>query len=624
MRNEQYPSWLVEGLLRQGQGSVSDPDAPLGKSSYSYNSLKARIKELLQNSEIGLRAKEISAGTYWLVERIFNQIGEDDTDQVVAEYVDRYVGQYLADKAMAALSGGQHQRSPIYDREWWETYYNKGKLKRELTEREKGREKGEPESRGKELGGMAEFGLRVAVDRQMVYVGIDGDDIGSLVEETLRYDDPEKARQVSMSIHDAHKAIRKVVKDRGGKIIFDGGDNMFLFLPLDNYLFEELRRIYVRETGHTATVGVGSRPVEAHYALVVGKNTGKDRTVVYSPEVEQMAEEIKRKQQALAPIEKQLKYKAESESGVDIKTGEKLKGALWELGIQVTDELVYDILLRLVERFGLDSMDHLVQYFDQDRETLKQGVREVYARRATPLIREATQIMSGFEIQEFRRNLAQVLESAIHAEAKMGELAKTAGDIVPGVQDALRGLSEAKSRLLGRAGALLNLGQSWALSEDAGKVRGYAAEASSMLIPLTQSVDLTFKALDNAQMEHLGEVPRIPVDPRQVIHRIADMARLVNETATCVDMVILMSRADPHLVERAAAEERFPGHAVIPGGRGQRSPHKRLDWQTREEMNRDQVDWTRTDVQYVGGNHVQGDMGDKADGGDPGPAVYIP
>jgi len=64
----------------------------------------------------------------------------------------------------------------------------------------------------------------------------------------------------------------------------------------------------------------------------------------------------------------------------------------------------------------------------------------------------------------------------------------------------------------------------------------------------------------------------------------------------------------------------FPGQSVIPKSKRQKSPHRRHDWWSIEEYNKDQVDYGKTDVQYVGGNQTK-DSQDFSMGGEPGESI---
>jgi len=616
MRNEQQPSWAVDGLLRRAMppGARENPDARIGQTSWTWNKLKGSVQNLLAISGVPLNKREMQSGTYWLVSRIANQIGQRDDDDKVAQYIDEYVSNYLADKSMQRLTG-KLERQPIYTREWWDRYFTPSS--EDLSKGEDDDEDGH--------GQKASCRLAVATE-DMVYVGIDGDDIGGLVEETLRTDDPEAARQISDSIHRAHKDILGLAKKAGGKVIFDGGDNVLLHVRFDPDLIESMRQTYVEATGHTATAGVGRRPVEAHYALVVGKNTGKNRTVVYSEDVVRQLAEIRRRQDELEPLHKQLKYRADSG---DLEAGAKLKGAMWELGMPVTDDAVYDLLMRLVERFGLDDIGDLERFFDQDRESLKQGVREVHARRLDWSLRTAGRRMTDFEAQILTEDLRRMVEAATVAASKFEQLTRLIGDLDAPLAAAGGGLAGARERLLRSAMAFAGLMDAGVAvyTDQVREVAMRSATASSAVVPLTQAVDLSLRALDNAQVQHLSEVPDMPVDTRPVIERAVAFASTLAEAAMLLDLMALVAKADVRTLvadtRQETRERRMPGQDDVPGGgRGQRSPHRRTDWLTIEDYNRDQADWSKTDWYFVGGNVTPDEQ--LPVGGDQGPAIYVP
>jgi len=120
-----------------------------------------------------------------------------------------------------------------------------------------------------------------------VFVGIDGDSIGDLVQEVLEYDNVELAKIISLTIKSAQDAVIDIIEMFGGEVIFQGGDNTFAKMKYDMDIFESMIKAYKEVSGHTATVGVGNTPKESHRAMVVGKEVlGKGLVVVYNDAVE--------------------------------------------------------------------------------------------------------------------------------------------------------------------------------------------------------------------------------------------------------------------------------------------------------------------------------------------------
>lgn len=148
---------------------------------------------------------------------------------------------------------------------------------------------------------------------EKVYVTLDGDDVGGEVEESLMQDTTEVAEELSAAIHRAHDQIQQLIKQLDGRLAFEGGDNLMAVLPPDKVdeFTSKVRELYKKETNHSVTIGVGKSPMQAHYALVYGKNTGKNKIVTYDAKVAEEVKKIKEKQKALETTYKQLKYKAE-------------------------------------------------------------------------------------------------------------------------------------------------------------------------------------------------------------------------------------------------------------------------------------------------------------------------
>ena len=134
-----------------------------------------------------------------------------------------------------------------------------------------------------------------------VFVAMDGDDMGSTVEDVLLDNDTVRAEALSQSIHAAFEAIEAYVGERGGDVIFRGGDNILFSIPdkIAQEVSDGVRDLYLSKTEHSATVGVGTQPLDAHRALVVGKNTGKNKTVVWGKDQSDIYEKIKARQQEI-------------------------------------------------------------------------------------------------------------------------------------------------------------------------------------------------------------------------------------------------------------------------------------------------------------------------------------
>jgi hypothetical protein len=193
-----------------------------------------------------------------------------------------------------------------------------------------------------------------------LFLAMDGDDMGHTVEDVLLENDTEMAQQLSASIHHAFETIEAFVKEHGGDVIFRGGDNILFSAPDQEaeVIAEGVREIYKSTTDHSATVGVGNQPLHAHRALVVGKNTGKNQTVVWGSDKEALYEEIKEKQQGIeecveeaesGELAPSIKYKAEKARqhylrltgiGYDQKSALALVNATYKLGDSIRDIIV--------------------------------------------------------------------------------------------------------------------------------------------------------------------------------------------------------------------------------------------------------------------------------------------
>jgi len=119
-----------------------------------------------------------------------------------------------------------------------------------------------------------------------VYIGADGDDMGSRVAAYILASDIDGARKLSKTIHRGEEAIKAFAKRTWGGIpIIAGGDDLLMGVPASRFRqdqVDEMRELYAKTTGSTLSVGIGETMPNASKALIIAKNTGKDKAVVWS------------------------------------------------------------------------------------------------------------------------------------------------------------------------------------------------------------------------------------------------------------------------------------------------------------------------------------------------------
>lgn len=119
-----------------------------------------------------------------------------------------------------------------------------------------------------------------------VYIGADGDDMGSRVAAYILASDITGARKLSKTIHRGEAAVLAFAKRTwGGTPIIAGGDDLLIGVPSNRFSqaqVEAMRKLYAKTTGATLSVGIGETMPNASKALIIAKNTGKDKSVVWS------------------------------------------------------------------------------------------------------------------------------------------------------------------------------------------------------------------------------------------------------------------------------------------------------------------------------------------------------
>jgi CRISPR/Cas system-associated protein Cas10 (large subunit of type III CRISPR-Cas system) len=117
----------------------------------------------------------------------------------------------------------------------------------------------------------------------MIFIHLDGDDIGSVLELLLLDDGVERARAYSASVTRALELVRDALAKNGDADIFvSGGDDLAAALPddaIDAQEVERLRRIFFEACGRTMSIGVGFSASEAIHNLRRAKLMGKNAVV---------------------------------------------------------------------------------------------------------------------------------------------------------------------------------------------------------------------------------------------------------------------------------------------------------------------------------------------------------
>lgn len=125
---------------------------------------------------------------------------------------------------------------------------------------------------------------------EKLYLSCDGDGTGSQVSSAVFHGDVSAARKLSELINIAGDAVmHHLTRDHGAQRVIQGGDDIMVEIPAarwDDCITEHIRDVFHEYTGFTLSVGLGDTPVEAAKALVVAKDTGKDRAVFWSPNKE--------------------------------------------------------------------------------------------------------------------------------------------------------------------------------------------------------------------------------------------------------------------------------------------------------------------------------------------------
>jgi len=143
--------------------------------------------------------------------------------------------------------------------------------------------------------------MKIYEDIDYVYLAVDGDNIGNQSAAPLMKDDEKGSSNVSIIIKRGQLCIESWCVSHNCVMIVNGGDNATFKIPKESYgnkfikliwFTEQLRVDYAKETGFTLSVGIGKSPSQSAKALMVAKETGKDRIVAFNSQVNVIYDEI--------------------------------------------------------------------------------------------------------------------------------------------------------------------------------------------------------------------------------------------------------------------------------------------------------------------------------------------
>jgi len=199
-----------------------------------------------------------------------------------------------------------------------------------------------------------------------VFVNIDFSRSKDAINKALDSDLIEKAKQESMRVLEAQDEIKQNTKAVGGKLVFESGINLVVYIPYDEELVESFIDSYKDNIGSSTNIGIGRNPIESNKSLANFET--EDMGNIVSSSIG-LTEKLKENREF---------YKRSDKTSYDLKITSTIKSALLELNIITTEKKVYDIFLKLVEKNNLDTIDELQSFFYKPLEELKENIRDVY------------------------------------------------------------------------------------------------------------------------------------------------------------------------------------------------------------------------------------------------------
>ena len=115
----------------------------------------------------------------------------------------------------------------------------------------------------------------------MIYIILDGDDIGLKIEKSFLEEDEVSLKRINDDIKEIGEIISFYLEERGFEIIFSGADG--LIGKGDEIDIESLSKFVKKKClPYTFSVGIGDNLKGAFLALRYAKSISKNVTVVYT------------------------------------------------------------------------------------------------------------------------------------------------------------------------------------------------------------------------------------------------------------------------------------------------------------------------------------------------------
>lgn len=115
-----------------------------------------------------------------------------------------------------------------------------------------------------------------------IYYGIDGDKIGRKIETMFIKSEEENIKRFSELIDNAINRLEEIIIEKDGIIVFSGGDSILFKGDFTDDFCERLLEEFVRITGCTASMGIGSSLTETFLSMKIAKTFGGGRVLKYN------------------------------------------------------------------------------------------------------------------------------------------------------------------------------------------------------------------------------------------------------------------------------------------------------------------------------------------------------
>lgn len=119
------------------------------------------------------------------------------------------------------------------------------------------------------------------MQKQKIFIGLDGDSIGRVIEQSLILNDVSALKEFSALVVEALEKIKESAMREGGEIVFCTGDSILIHGYFEIEFAQFALETFAAITKRTASVGVGLDTATTYLGLKLAKSKGGNQVCFF-------------------------------------------------------------------------------------------------------------------------------------------------------------------------------------------------------------------------------------------------------------------------------------------------------------------------------------------------------